>query len=153
MEYRIRAGEPSDLSKILLLENEIFTDPWTERMLADVFRAPHLRMLVAEENGEILGYATIGIVMDEGELQNIGVSKKARRRGVGTGLMNRMMGLFEEAGVLRAFLEVRESNAPAIALYEGFGFQQVAKRNNYYESPVENALIYAWNRREKQEKS
>jgi len=80
-------------------------------------------------------------VVDQGEVLNLGVLLAARRRGVGTALVRRLLDDFARRGVVSAFLEVRESNLPAQQLYESFGFTAVGRRARYYQRPMEDAVV------------
>ena len=80
-------------------------------------------------------------VVDQGEILNLGVMLAARRRGVGTALVRRLLDEFARRGVVAAFLEVRESNLAAQQLYESFGFTAVGRRSRYYQRPMEDAVV------------
>jgi ribosomal-protein-alanine N-acetyltransferase len=80
-------------------------------------------------------------MVDQGEILNLGVTLSARRRGVGTALVRRLLEHFGRRGVVSAFLEVRESNLPAQQLYESFGFAAVGRRPRYYQRPMEDAVV------------
>lgn len=93
---------------------------------------------VAELDGLVCGFAAARrIVEGEGELLTIAVALAARRKGVATALLD----LVREQVGPRLFLEVRESNAGAIAFYERSGFRSVGRRNSYYSEPVEAAIV------------
>ena len=93
------------------------------------------------EDGTLLGYAGLLVVLDEGYITNVAVRPAYRRQGIASDLL----GVFERfaRGHQLTFLtlEVRASNAPAIALYEKYGFQRAGVRPNYYQSPREDAII------------
>ena len=95
-------------------------------------------MLKEDEN--VYGYSNFRVIAGEGELMRIAVHGACRGRGYGRLLMERLLREVEDIT-----LEVRASNAPAIALYEAYGFQKEAVRKNYYSGPTEDALIY-WKR-------
>lgn len=78
---------------------------------------------------------------DEGDITNVAVAKQCQNQGIGGMLTAELIHRTEEVGVSRLFLEVRVSNQPAIHLYQKMGFEQNGKRKNYYESPVEDALL------------
>lgn len=80
-------------------------------------------------------------MVDQGEILNLGVALAARRRGIGTALVRRLLEHFATRGVVSAFLEVRESNLPAQQLYETFGFAAVGRRQRYYHRPTEDAVV------------
>jgi ribosomal-protein-alanine N-acetyltransferase len=98
--------------------------------------------LVAEDAaGQVLGYAGVQVILDEGYITNVAVRPAARRSGIASSLLDVFV-RFAAANALRFLtLEVRPSNADAIALYEKFGFTEAGRRKNYYEQPKEDALI------------
>ena len=96
---------------------------------------------MAESGTTSLGYIVGRAVVDQGEILNLGVTLSARRRGVGTALVRRLLEDFGRRGVVSAFLEVRESNLPAQQLYESFGFAAVGRRPRYYQRPMEDAVV------------
>jgi ribosomal-protein-alanine N-acetyltransferase len=80
-------------------------------------------------------------VLDEAEILNLAVTEGMRRQGEGRALVERIVNRFAEAKVSRVFLEVRESNAGAIAFYRGLGFQARGVRRDYYQDPKEAATV------------
>ena len=96
---------------------------------------------MAENGTTPLGYIVGRAVVDQGEILNLGVTLSARRRGIGTALVRRLLEDFGRRGVVSAFLEVRESNLPAQQLYESFGFAAVGRRPRYYQRPTEDAVV------------
>lgn len=92
------------------------------------------------EDGTVLGYAGLQAVLDEGYINNVAVAPAYRRRGVAGALIAALV-RFGEAKLSFLTLEVRASNAPAIALYEKYGFTQAGRRKNYYDDPREDALL------------
>ena len=84
-------------------------------------------------------------VLDEGYISNVAVSPAFRRRGIASALIRALLDRARERNLSFVTLEVRESNAAAIALYEGFGFRPVGRRKNYYDAPKEDAWIM-WRR-------
>ena len=97
--------------------------------------------LVAEQNGAVLGYVGSQMVPPEADMMNIAVHPDCRRQGIAAALIEELVSRLKErrSHILR--LEVRESNTPAIALYNSMGFTQLGIRKNYYRNPKENALI------------
>ena len=139
---RLRRAEEADLSAISELEKECFSVPWSFESFREILdRTPYV-MLVAEEEAELLGYAILLSVFDEGDLMNIAVAERARRQGIGEALLSRILEAARERGVRKLFLEVREHNTPAIRMYEKNGFVFFGKRKDYYEKPTEDALLY-----------
>ena len=142
MYYEIVPMDRSHIPQIASLEKECFTDPWSENLLEDALFDPQASFIVAEdgEEGSILGYAGLHAVLDEGCIDNIAVAPDARRHGVASALLD-VFCRFGAANLAFLTLEVRKSNAPAIALYEKFGFRQAGLRPGYYRHPKEDAVI------------
>ena len=82
----IRPMEPEDADSVAQIEKDSFTQPWSRQGFLDAMRLPENIMLVAQEDGEILGYQCTYVSFDEGELTNIAVKKSARGKGVGAHL-------------------------------------------------------------------
>ena len=98
-------------------------------------------ILLAEgKDGALLGYAVLSTVLDEGSLDNIAVAPEARRNGIADALLSALTA-FGREHLTCLMLEVRASNAPAIALYEKHGFAAVGRRKNYYDAPREDAVL------------
>lgn len=92
---------------------------------------------MAEESGEIAGYCGLVMAPDEGDVTNVSVAKNRRRQGIGAMLVRELIRRAGENGVTKLYLEVRESNQAAIALYESLGFKKDGVRRDYYEEPRE----------------
>ena len=141
MEYNIVPMDRSHIEQIAALERECFSTPWSEAMLTEVLFDSQASFIVAEsEEGGVLGYAGLQVVLDEGYIDNIAVEPNARRHGVADELLD-VFCRFGEANLAFLTLEVRASNAPAIALYEKYGFQRAGLRPKYYDKPREDAVI------------
>ena len=129
------------LPQIQLLEQRSFTVPWTEAMLRIQLDAESHIFLTAEAEGRIVGYVGLMYVLDEGYISNVAVDTEHRRRGVADALIDELVRRCREKLLSFLTLEVRASNAPAIALYEKHGFRAVGRRKGYYEKPREDALL------------
>ena len=141
MYYEIVPMDRSHIEEIAALEKECFSTPWTEAMLEEELFNPQASFIVAEDDeGNILGYAGLHVVLDEGYSDNIAVQPDARRHGVASALLD-VYCRFGAVNLAFLTLEVRPSNTAAIALYESFGFRQAGRRKNYYDLPKEDALI------------
>ncbi len=127
------------------LEKLCFSDPWSEQSLREECENPLALWLTAvSDDGTVAGYGGIHTLYGEGEIMNIAVHPAYRRQGVAKEVLGALLDAAKDAETV--FLEVRESNEGAIALYEGFGFQQITRRKHYYAHPTEDALILRWNR-------
>ena len=117
----------------------MFADPWSTQDFSDC--VSFALFLVAEAERKVVGYAVALEAADEGEILNLAVAEGGRRRGLGQALVEAIVGALTERGVHQVYLEVRESNAPARALYSRFGFREVGRRKAYYRRPVEDAMV------------
>ena len=138
MEYRKWRYE--DVFQIAALEKECFADPWSFQMLADTFFSEHTLSVAAAEDGKIAGYAFAVLAEEEADLANIAVTKSFRRRGIAKELLSRLEAQVRAAGGRKMFLEVRVSNAPAMALYLKTGYVGRYARPRYYGNG-EDALV------------
>ena len=130
------------LPQVAALEKICFpADPWSLELFQAALDNPNASILLAEgEDGSLLGYAVLSVILDEGNLDNIAVAPAARRGGVADALLDVLTG-FGRENLAALMLEVRASNAPAIALYEKHGFAAVGRRKNYYDAPREDAIL------------
>ena len=141
MYYEIVPMDRSHIPQVAALEKECFSSPWSEAMLEDALFDPQASFIVAEdEEGNILGYAGLHVILDEGYIDNVAVERDARRHGVASALLD-VFCRFGAAKLAFLTLEVRASNQAAIALYEKHGFTQAGLRKNYYEKPRQDAVI------------
>ena len=132
----IRPMEPEDADSVAQIEKDSFTQPWSRQGFLDAMRLPENIMLVAQEDGEILGYQCTYVSFDEGELTNIAVKKSH--------LIRCLQEKAKESGVERIVLEARVTNEAAISLYQKMGFVNLGIRKNLYEHPVEDGVIMSY---------
>jgi len=144
MDHRIRNAVEEDLDAIEELEKVCFSVPWTREQLRSALPDANHELLVAEEDGKVLGYIGMMTVLDEGYISNVAVAPESRRRGIGRALVRSMRLQAAERGLLFITLEVREHNEGAVALYAGEGFRTVGRRRGYYERPKEDALLMTY---------
>lgn len=131
------------LDRLEQLERMCFSRPWSKKMLAEELDNQCAAFLVAvePETEKAVGYAGLLVVADEGYITNVAVDPSCRRQGVAAQLLHVFDNFAKGNHLAFLTLEVRPSNAAAIALYEGFGFREVGRRRNYYDLPKEDALI------------
>lgn len=127
--------------QIAELEKRCFSDPWSINSINYELTNPLSLWLVALDGDVVAGYVGSQTVLGESDMMNLAVAPTYRRRGLGEQLVNTLISRLRESGNHCLTLEVRVSNAPAIALYTNMGFVQVGKRPNYYRNPKEDALI------------
>jgi len=124
------------------IEQEVFADPWSTQDFRDcVTSDAHFLVAAAGDSGAIIGYVVALEAADEGEILNLAVALAGRRNGLGRALVQHILEALTARGVRQVYLEVRESNAPARALYAARGFKEVGRRQQYYRRPVEDAIV------------
>jgi ribosomal-protein-alanine N-acetyltransferase len=138
----IRPLREEDIDAVVAIEREAFTTPWQPDTFLGLLERQGVELLVLVDAAEgIIGYAVLWCILDQGELANIAVTPGRRGQGLGTRLLRHVMDVARQRGVEKLFLEVRASNAPALAMYAAFGFDQVGRRRAYYDHPKEDALV------------
>ena len=143
MSVKIVPMTADHLEELEKLERICFSRPWSRKMLAEELENQCAAFLVAEDSvsGRVLGYAGLMVVADEGYITNVAVFPEYRRQGIAAQILQVFVQFAEANRLAFLTLEVRPSNAAAIALYRGFGFREVGRRRNYYDLPKEDALI------------
>ena len=126
---------------VAAIEKLCFSDPWSENSIAGELNSRLSHWLVALENGAVVGYIGSQTVLGESDMMNVAVHPDHRRKSIAEALILALSRELQENGSRCLTLEVRASNAPAIALYEKLGFETVGRRPNYYRHPKEDALI------------
>lgn len=153
--WQIRAAEETDLDAICRIEEEAFSVPWTRADYEALLSETMAVFLVLTDTagsghpdpgyaGAVRGYGCIRQAADEGDLLSIAVHPESRGSGRGSGLLQALLREAERKGTRRVFLEVRKSNAAAIAMYEHAGFEKTGVRKRYYTKPEEDAWMMRW---------
>lgn len=139
--WLIRPAHSADVPALVALELACFSDPWTAAGIRETIQYETARTFVAESRGRTVGYVMARISGEEGEILNLAVLPGYRRKGIARSLLTEALASIAVAGVTEAFLEVRQSNGQAIALYQAQGFRPVGLRPDYYRDPREDALV------------
>lgn len=129
------------LAEILAIEKAVNGSPWSERSFRNEIDHRHGVFRVAIEEGRVVGYGGVWLVIDEAHVTNVAVAPVYHRRGIGRRLMIDLLVLAREAGMTCSTLEVRAGNTAAIDLYEKLGFVRTAVRRGYYPDNKEDALV------------
>lgn len=131
------------INLIYKLENKIFTDPWTKKMIKGEFnnKLAVILGIINTKTKELVGYSFLFSIYDEIHLNNIALKKDSRNKGLGKKMMDYIIKYGCENYFTRITLEVRESNTEALNLYYKYGFELISRRKGYYSSPKEDALI------------
>ena len=137
----IRRMVEKDLDAVSAIERQAFADPWSYNAFKTDLNNEMACPIVAVVNDIVAGYSCLYIVAGEVQLGNFAVHSAFRKRGIGKTMMREILKIAESRNCETIFLEVRESNKEAQALYESFGFRVMGLRNGYYRNPAENAVI------------
>ncbi len=130
-----------DIDAVEKIERENYSLPWTAKAFSDALERDYYLFLKAEADGVLAGYCGYQRSFEIADITNVTVHRDYRRRQIARRMLKTLMEEGRRQGVERFTLEVRQSNAPAIALYESLGFHVEGVRKGYYESPREDALI------------
>lgn len=140
--WEVKGLEEADLPRIADLEKEIFSDAWSLSALQESLRQKRRTLLKGIWlEGILVGYIIFYYVLDEGEIARIAVDPVYRRKGAAAHLLLAVEAFCEKAHIERLMLEVRSSNSPAISFYKEYGFTEDGVRKNYYQNPLEDAVL------------
>ena len=141
-EMTIRQADVNDVDAIYEIETLCFPDPWSrESLQEELGKNPRAFYVVAEIDREVVGYAGLWWILDEGHITNVAVKPGFRNRRIGSQIIEAMLEHTGEQGIRHYTLEVRASNVSARALYEKFEFEVLGVRKGYYKVGHEDALI------------
>ncbi len=147
-DVRLRPAAAPDLPRLLEIERASHSHPWSEQQLARELEAPYARILCAEVSHAgrgvdalIGGFVVYWVIHDEMHVLDVVTAPSARRRGLGRALMGEALRDAAARGAVRALLEVRRSNAPAIGLYRALGFLHDTVRRGYYQDGEDAVLM------------
>ena len=142
--YVLAPMQETDLDAVLEIERAVYSHPWTRPNFADSLRSAY-QCWTARESGVLAGYFVLSAAAGEAHLLNLSIAMRYQRRGQGRAMLREVIAIARSLQAQRLFLEVRPSNRPAIMLYEGTGFQQLAVRRGYYPAHGgrEDALVFA----------
>lgn len=131
-----------DVHRVEEVEAGSFSSPWKASTFTTLLEQdPVEAWVVAGDQNEILGYAVLWCIQEDGEIANIAIREDRRGEGLGGALLARVLEVAVERGVCNLYLEVRPSNTAAGAMYESRGFEEIAVRPGYYTRPKEDARV------------
>lgn len=137
----LRDARPGDLPLVLAIERASFRVPWSDRAFRSLLGRSDARVIVAETDGDVVGFAVVWFSDGQGELGDLAVAPDHRRLGVGRSLLKTAVEEARRRRVERIHLQVRESNTAARRLYAAHGFRLLGRRDRYYRDPEEDALV------------
>jgi [ribosomal protein S18]-alanine N-acetyltransferase len=144
LSLRVRPATVADVDAMMALASHAVTaSQWPRDRYLDLFASGSRRKAwVIEENAAVRGFLAAGATEEEWEIENLAIAVAARRQGLGTRLLGEFVDTARREGAKRVFLEVRESNRAARALYAKWGFVETGRRRLYYRDPDEDAVLY-----------
>ncbi|HEX5038193.1 MAG TPA: ribosomal protein S18-alanine N-acetyltransferase [bacterium] len=152
-DYLIQKMTESDLPEVLAIESASFPTPFTINLFRMELNLNVAHLFVIRKDGKVIGYIDFWRVGPEVHLITIGVQPDFRRRGVGTKLIEFMLGEARKNRVETVSLDVRPSNAAGLKLYQKFGFRQAGVRRRYYQDNDEDALVLSLHLKESEQPS
>ncbi len=129
------------LTEIVSLERLCFAEPWSIEQYRKSLEQDSFRVFGILHNNCLNAYISLYLMDDEAEIISLAVHPQCRKMGLGKSLVSKALLLCRLANVGRVFLETRASNIPALKIYRGLGFAEVARRKNYYPDNLEDALV------------
>ena len=139
-QVTFRPMTSGDLEQVMAIERTAFAYPWSGRFFQQELEVECARSVVAEFNGQIVGYVLFWLLPDEVDIHNIAVHSDFRRKGIGGALLDQVIARAQRRSSIRVTLEVRVSNSAARKLYERTGFVPVGLRRGYYSDNGEDAV-------------
>ncbi len=144
MMMAFREMIPEDADAVAQIEKSCFPVPWSRQSFWEEASHEHTLYWLALDEEKVIGYAGCWILAGEAQITNVAISPEYQGKGVGTQLMKSMIEVAKKRGATAMTLEVRPSNASALALYKKFGLKSVGRRKGYYSDNGEDAIIM-WN--------
>ncbi|MBE7020605.1 MAG: ribosomal-protein-alanine N-acetyltransferase [Ruminococcaceae bacterium] len=142
MNYKISPLSYENIDGVFSVELTSFENPWSKQAFIDEINNPLARYFVLENENEVIGYAGLWHIIDEGHITNIAVKPAFRGQGLSKLLMNELVDYYKSNSLVFLTLEVRESNLVARRLYESYGFKIIGERKKYYQNN-ETAVLYS----------
>lgn len=143
---KIRCMDLGDVEPVFGVEVKCFATPWSRESFEYEMREnDNALYVIAEYEGNVLGYAGMWKILDEGHITNIAVLKEFRKKGIATLMISRLLDIAKESSIKSFTLEVSSTNDVAIKLYESFGFKRCGLRKGYYKDTQDDAIIM-WKR-------
>jgi len=142
MTVEISAATADDVPLVVAIEEQAFSDPWSDTAFRDALAHPAVYFACARSGGhEVVGYVVAWFAADEGEIANLAVAPSGWGSGIGRRLLNAALDAAKARGAAAVYLEVRDSNDRARQLYRSSGFEEIGRRRRYYRRPVEDAIV------------
>ena len=141
MNLTFKQMTQADVDEVVQVEENSFNHPWSKQSFSEEAANPVAYYLLPLQADEIIGYVGVWFILDEAHITNVAVLPEYRKQGIGEKMMREILRIAKARGVVAMTLEVRPSNAPALALYHKLGFVSEGIRKQYYEDNGEDAII------------
>ena len=132
------------LAQIMEIERESFEHPWSASLMKDSILSAHTQSWgLFDNSNKLIAFTIISVIFDEAEILDFSVAKTFQGKGFGQKLLSYIMNHLSYKGVEKLFLELRESNVPAVNIYKKYHFKKISMRKNYYRvgDSYEDALV------------
>jgi ribosomal-protein-alanine N-acetyltransferase len=143
--YQVTPIEKEHLAELVFLERQCFTQTWTFKQYQEILDQDNYKVLGIFSDNRLNAYIVFCLTQDEAEIINLAVHPEFRNMGLARSLISKTIDICAQAKVKKIFLEVRPSNLPALSVYRGSGFVEVARRKKYYQGDHEDALVLSLN--------
>lgn len=144
-KIQFRAMQENDIEQMTAIEAQVFSQPWSRKSFEEALSYENLLFVVAVMDETVVGYCGLYMVLEEGNVINVAVKEEFRGRHMAQEMLTFLMEEGAKQNITAFTLEVREHNETALHVYEKLGFESVGIRKNFYEKPIENAIIM-WKR-------
>lgn len=141
MNIEIKLATLEDIDSIYEIEVANIRCPLSKMLITDDFKRNNYIYVVAKDNEEVVGYITLSYILETADIISVAVKDGYKGKNIFSQMLSFMENILKEKNVEEIFLDVRESNSSAIKAYTKNNFKQISTRKNYYENPVENAII------------
>jgi ribosomal-protein-alanine N-acetyltransferase len=142
MNFSLRKMTLDDLEQVIAIDQASFSLPWPERSFRfEITDNPAARCWVVEADGRIVGMLVLWLIVDEAHIATIATHGDYRRQGLGRALLRHALNSARGEGARSAYLEVRESNKVALAMYRSHRFVESGRRPRYYKDNHEDAIL------------
>ncbi len=139
--YRLQSLTINDVKDVVEFQlKQEFKDGWNEQMLKGSFESQNFFCLALKKEDKIKAFISVTVSIDTADIEDVLVEVSERKKGLASILLEQALNVLRTLKIERVLLEVRESNLPAIKLYEDFGFKKISVRKNYYDG-IEDALV------------
>ena len=142
VEIVIRPMHTDDIDSVVAIELQAFSSPWKAETFLGLIGKDGAELWVIEHpRVGLIAYGVLWCLLDQGELANMAVAPECLGQGIAAQLLEHMLEVAHNRGVRLIYLEVRDSNDRAVELYSGFGFEEISRREDYYDLPKEDARV------------